>query len=479
MNYLIWPIAIFIADYLNVTFPTYFGKRIQLYAYVLFICIALIKSKGEIPKDSFNKKVIQFIGIFLVMQLASMFLSNVRIGAAAYNKNPITTFVAFLGFVVGIIVHYYVVRLNINSFKDIKKFLKGGWIALLITLVVCLVQLCYLFMPSIFKPVVEFIGNTIEASWDGIYATKLDETSFYRLGSYVQTTLRLNGLTEEAPSLATQVFVIFVPFILASIKNQFNVFGSKENKMYPLYISTILILVILVMAKTTSGFLFAGIILIMLMKNMTGLQRTAVIAVTVLGGFLLYQFNFKNQYLMDSINNFLLNKNQDSVSNRAGNTLALLETTLKNFVLGIGWEYHSYYIFDNLPEWARHNTEYFGYLKKGEFSVLTVLLSWTAEYGLLIVGIVIAYIVKTQKQFRKLSIQSSELNLNESKLIKVLCDASYYYLIFTLISSLFLYVWYTSVYLIVYFFFVSIIQLLKKKVSISASSRVEGLYEKN
>ncbi|MED4288150.1 hypothetical protein [Priestia megaterium] len=475
MNYLIWPISLFIAEYFSIKFPIYYGHRIQIYIYIIGILVALTQLKGEIPKNIFKKKVIMFIGILLIMQLISMIFSYYRIDIIQYNKSPLKTFIAFCSFIFAILIHYFVVRLNINEVRDVKKFLRGGWIALIISLIVCYVQLFYLFSPAVFEPFVKFFGSTLEARWGGQQL----ETSFYKLGSYVQTTLRINGLTEEASNLATQLFVIFVPFILASIKNKFNVFYKNSNKIYPLYMVLVMILILLLMAKTTSGFLFCGIVVVLIMKDISKIQRIVVVSCAILIGILIYNFNFRSEYLTDSINNFLLNKQGNSVSNRSGSMIALVKVSIKNFIIGIGWEYHTYFIFENLPEWARHNTEYYSFVQKKEYPIMSVMLGWTVEYGALIVGVVIAYVIKTQKKFRQLSNKTLELKLEESKFIKVLCDSSYYYLIFTLISSVFLYVWYASIYLIIYFFFISTIYVVKKNLSINASDRFEGLYEKN
>ncbi|PMC37361.1 hypothetical protein CJ195_11415 [Bacillus sp. UMB0899] len=478
MKYLIWPISLFIFEYINIQFPIYYGNRIQLYLYIFFILLALIQLRGEFPKSFINKRVVVFISIILVVQFIAMVLSYYRIDVSGFNKHPIKTYISFLGFVCSILVHYFVVRLNINDLNDVNKFLKGGWIALILSLIVCLIQLCYLFLPSLFEPLVRLIGDTVEARWGGQQAND-NPSSFYMLGSYVQTTFRINGLTEEASNLATQFFVIFIPFILASIKNKFNIFNEQREKIFPLYIILVIILFLFVMAKTTAGFLFGAVILLFVMRDMNKIQRVLVILCAIVVCSFIFQYNFRSEYLSETINNFLLNKNETSVSNRSGTTLALLIITVKNFLTGIGWEYHSYYIFEYLPDWSRYNQEYYDFIERKEFPIMSVLLGWTAEFGIVIVGLIALYLINTQKKFRKLSNQAIELNHKEAQFIKVLCDSSQYYLIFTLISSAFLYVWYASIYLIVYFFFVSIIYVISNKLTNNASERFEGLHEKN
>lgn len=464
MKYLIWPIALFIAEYFSFNFPVYYGLRIQIYVYIIFIIASVFLMRGNIPKDIFSDKVIKFIFILLSIQLCSMLISSFKIDIEDYYRNPIKTYILFCGFILAISIHYFVVRLNVRNIEEVNSFLKSGWIALIITLFVSFSQLAYIIFPIQFQSLVELIGGTIEARWGGKNANDANQTGYYTLGSYVQTTLRLNGLTEEAPSLATQLFVVFIPFIIASIKNQYNIFYKNRSKMLPLYIVLILILIILIAAKTTSGFLFAGIILLLVIKDMNMMKKIFFLSLSVLIVLLVIGFNFKNNYIIEIINDFILNKSENSINNRLGISIALIKITMQNFLTGIGWEYHPFFIYKNIPEWARYNSEYFSYIKRKDFPIMSVFLSWTAEYGLVIVTIVSTYLIKKQKQFRKISNKIIKEKKEEAKLIRVLCDSSKYYLLFTFISSLFLYVWYTSVYLIVFFFFISVIHVAQRRI---------------
>ncbi|MEC1072267.1 O-antigen ligase family protein [Priestia megaterium] len=458
MKYLIWPISLFIAEYFSTNFPIYYGHRIQIYIYIIFILIALTQLKGEIPKNIFNQKVIMFVGILLVIQLISMVFSYYRIDISEYNKSPNKTFIAFCSFVFSILMHYFVVRLNVREVRDIKKFLRGGWIALIISLIVCLVQLFYLFLPSIFEPFVKFFGSSLEARWGG----RETDNSFYQLGSYVQTTLRVNGLTEEASNLATQFFVVFIPFLIASIKNKYNLFLGNTQNIGPLYRVLFIIIILLIMAKTTSGFLFAAITLLFLFKQFSKVQK--IFAVLCLFSILLFliTINFNSVYMSNSINEFLLNKSGNSVSNRSGSTIALLKTALANPFIGVGYEYHTYYIFEYLPEWAKHNDEYFLRIKQKDYPILSDILGMFAEYGILIMFFIFGYVIKKIKALRKISNEGFKLKVKDASLIKTLTDSAKYYFIFIFISLLFSFVWFASIYLILFFFFISIIPIFRK-----------------
>lgn len=461
MKYIIWPIALFIAEYFSFGFPVYYGLRIQIYVYLFFILMSIYFLKFKVPRDIINNKILLFVTVFLVFQLFSMLISASRIDNMDYYRNPYKTYILFCGFILSIYIHYLVVRLNINSISDIKAFLVGGKFALILSLSISLLQLLYIILPAQFVNVVELIGSTIEARWGGKNADDINLTGYYSLGSYVQTTLRINGLTEEAPSLVTQFFIIFVPFLLASVKNKYNVFSKKTSNILPIYTALLLIIIIMIAAKTTSGFLFGAIIILFFLKNISLKKKLIVISLAFLSLLIIVGYNVKNNYLLQIINEFIVNKSENSVNNRLGISIAQLKITIQNFITGIGWEFHPYFIYENIPDWARHNSEYFSYLKRKDFPIMNVFLSWTAEYGVVFVTLVIIFLVRMQREFQKLSSKLAKDNDTESSLIRVLCDSSKYYLFFTLISSLLLYVWYTSVYLIVFFFFISVIRVLK------------------
>ncbi|MBT2718160.1 hypothetical protein [Bacillus sp. ISL-57] len=461
MKYLIWPISLFIAEYFSMKFPVYYGLRIQLYIYIIFILISLVQLKGLIPKSIFNKKVIGFISVLLVMQLISMILSYYRIEIPKYNKNPIITFIGFVGFIGAILVHYLVIKLNIRDIGDVKKFLRSGRIALAISFFVCLVQLFYIFIPFVFEPLVSLIGSTLEARWGGKEAN-LNPQSFYKLGSYVQTTLRINGLTEEASNLATQFFVVFSPFLIASIKNKYNVFSNNKKSIGSLYCGVFLIIVLLIMAKTTSGFLFAAIILLLLFKEFSKMQKIFIVLFLTLIVLILISSNYNITYISNVFNDFIVNKSEDSVNNRSASTIALGITLFANFIFGVGFEYHSYYIYKYWPEWANFNYEYFLWEKQESFPILSNIMGMFAEYGTIIMIFVIIYVIKRVKILRRISEEAIVLNISEAIFIKTLYDSAKYYFVFLCIGLLFSFVWFTSIYLILFFFFVSIIPIIEK-----------------
>jgi len=458
LNRIIWPIALFQASYF-LFIPTYYGSKIQIYFYFFLLLIYLYRTKS-IPKNLFNNKIVLFIYVLLFLQFIAMVISYLTIGDSVYNKNPFKTFLYFVAFVLGILIHYILMRLYITSAKDVRSFLFGGLIALIIALTIPFIQLLYIFDGSRFQVYVRFIGNYLEAHWN--VNSMNDTQGFYGLGSYVETTKRVNGLTEEASNFVTQLFICFVPFILASIKNKYNIF-LKSNNQFILYLLFFIILAFFVIAKTTSGFLFAAVVLFIFIKNINRRGKLFAIGILLLIILFVFGYNLKNHYLEEVINEFILNKSETSSLNRAGNTIALLKTFLSHIVIGVGYEYQSYFTYVNMPEMARHNTEYYLRIQNSYFPILSVLFGWLANYGLFIVGICFMYIYRLVKRLKRISEVSLLNRFEEAALIHTLYDSFIYYIIFSLICSLFAFVWYASIYLIIFFYFVSVISFLENK----------------
>ncbi|NCG69192.1 hypothetical protein GWJ21_15155 [Bacillus coagulans] len=453
MSFLIWPLAMFIASYF-IKVPNYFGSKIQIYIYLILIIIYIVfVYKGKVPKILISKKIMLFLSITLVLQFIAIFISYFKIDLIDYKNNPIKMFINFCIFFLVIFIHYYIMLISTSSFKSSKAFVKGGLFALIISFIVASCQLTYIFFPSISESIVSFIGKFFEARWKDQQISS-NPYGYYSQGSYVQTLKRINGLTEEASNFVTQLFIGFTPFLIASVKNKYNVFQTKKDNLLLVYVLLILSFVFFIMAQTTSGFLFAFIVFLVLYRHMSKYAKYFFLSAGVLITLLVLGYNIKNNYIADAFNNYIFNKQGNSNINRAGNTLALLKIFISNIFIGVGFDNQSYFLYINLPEWARHNSEYFMRVQNKYFPVLSVFLGWLSSFGILIVSFVYIYIYKFLKKFKAITITAQNMNHPESIYMKTIYDSSFYFFCFTFISSLFAYVWYASIYLILFFFFI-------------------------
>lgn len=461
MAYILLLISIFIKEI--ITSPVdyiFYLSRLPIYFYIVLILISIAYYGITKNNNIFNSKVVAFTILLLCFQFISMMISYLKIGSNSLNLNPIKQFVLLVIFILCITIHYLVVKLTINTNKNIERFIKGNGIALILVLLIAFLQFLYLLAPNLFGNMAAFIGSHLENRVD---------RDWYVNGSYVQTLQRLNGLNSEASYLAVQLIVVFAPFLLASIKNKFNIF-STNKKYNPMlfYFLLISIITILFFAKTTTGIIAASLIVLFLWFSLPLKRKYMFTLSVVLICLLISSWMINNPIIIETLNNTLFNKDVGSTQNRSGSTVALIITWLQNIVLGVGWGYHDYFIFENVPEWSKNNYEYQNVFSAENFyPILSVISGWLAEFGTISIVFVFIYIYKLLKDFRFLRKNADLIcrNERECKMIDTISDAAHYFLLFYFICSMFSFYWYESIYLIMFFFFVVVRQNLKWKLN--------------
>jgi len=456
MLYFLLPISLFIKK----VFPlfTYYLSEIPIYFYIILITLAIIIGYKIKLGDLINQKVIVSVFFIFGLQLIAMLISYGQIDNSVLNKNPIREFAKLVLFFLYIFIHYVVVNLLIRNRKDIFKFIKGNVIALFILLLISYTQFFYLLIPNFFNEIVNFIGKYFESQYS--------DRNWYAEGSYVQTLHRINGLNPESGYLASQLLIIFSPFLLASIKNKTNIFSTKHPynpiTMYSILIS---ILIILFFAQTTTGIIAIFILFFFFWLSLP-IKRKIIF---VIGFFLLiplFYFYFNQSSIAtNTLNNYLINKVQtDSTINRTGGTISLLKTWISHFIIGVGWNYHDYYLFKNIPTWATYNNEFqYVFVANNYYPILSIFFGWLTEFGTIPVILFLIYCYNLLRDFREIKKHAykNAINKNDYLFISSLCDAAHFFVLFYLIISLFSFNWSESIYLIMFFFFVSVRGLIK------------------
>lgn len=451
MAYLLIPIGLFVKALTHKIYLPYLAE-IPFYVYLLFFSFVFYKEgiKKTIYNEinSLNKNVVYCSLIFLILQLIAMFQSYIDIGNNVLNRNLIAEYAKIAIIFACMFMHYYFVKLIVKNETDIRKFIFGTGIALIMLLCVSYLQFFYMFFPKYFAPIVSFIGKYFEARSD---------RDWYDLGSYVQTMHRINGFNSESSYLAAQLLILFVPFVLSAIKNKTDIFKINSKK-FPLiwyYFLLLLIIFILFFAKTTTGLISIAIIIVSLWVNLSKINKliTAIMGPAVmLGGYFLVIHNtFFRNTLMVSV--FSKLQGGSSVQNRFGGTLSLIYTWITHFFTGIGWDFNNYYVFKFLPQWSTHNLEYrLIFLPRGQYPILSVVFGFLAMFGTISFIFVIFYFYKLLRDLRIL--RSKNIDQINKELIVFIVDAAHYFFIFYLISSLFIFSWADSIYFIMIFFFV-------------------------
>lgn len=469
MGVLLLPISLLIKSYTYILGTSiYFLTEIPIYAYlfILFYLLILKKSKRYSNllqvKNLMNFKVLISISIIIFLQYIAMQISFHYIGHKGINFNPNKEFIKLLIFIICIFIHYYVVEFSISNSKNgISWFMLGASISLTILLVVSYLQLFFLFFPRLFAPIVSIIAKLFEARY---------ARNWYDAGSYVQTVWRINGFNQESDYLAIQFFVIFIPFVLASIKNKVNLFFMKKSyNPWLFYVLLLATVNMLFFAQTTTGFL-AILIIIMCcfaiwfhqwvqIKNR--IWKLVIALIFVISVIVLIVIASQSALIMHTLklNLFAKIASGGSFINRAGGTIALLMTWIIHPIAGVGWNYHNYYIFQHLPIWATKNDEYLGvFLKQHSYPILSEAGGWLAEFGTITILFLFVYLYRLLKDFRTFC-RKNKYN-TEYKKIQAFSDAAHFFVLFYLISSLLSFPWWESIYMIVFFFFVA----LRKKI---------------
>ncbi|WP_077615423.1 hypothetical protein [Caenibacillus caldisaponilyticus] len=462
MAYILLPISLFIKHVIGISVSSIsYLSEIPIYVYMFIILFALIIGVKINIKQWFSIRVAICIFIVLCCQIIAMMLSHAEIGNNIFNRDPIKEFIKLIIFMACIFLHYITVKITVNNEKSILRFIRGNGIALIILLMITYLQFLYLLFPNLFSGIVEFIGRHFENRYD---------RDWYIAGSYVQTSHRINGLNPESDYLAIQLLVIFVPFILASIKNKVNIFSIKSKyKGVFFYTVLLFITVILFFAKTTTGIMSIILIIMFFWMGLPIKRKITSASVLLILGFVVYFILINNSFMMEILDKYLFNKAEsDSLMNRIGGTIGLIITWLKHFIIGIGWNFQNYYLFKNVPIWTTYNAEYqYVFLPQNYYPVLSVLFGLFAQFGSICVILIFVYVYNLLKDFRMISKKAKliGLNKNECQIIDAIKDSAYFFFIFYLISSLFIFYWYESIYLIMFFFFVVVRQYFKKKLS--------------
>jgi hypothetical protein len=458
INYTLWPISLLLKDYIHFV-PFYLGRSIPFYFFFVMIIYGLVKRNMRFHTDIITKKFTIVLLLLLILQLLSMAYSHYTINIERYNYGVKSPFISLILFICSIFVFYLSIRMNIWTEKEIKQFLKGGIGAIAIALFVSYLQIFYLFLPGAFKGIIEIFGKYFETRWHSEVPGE-PVHRFYTFGSYVQTTQRVNGITQEASTNAQLFSIVFIPFLLASIRNRYNIFTQRKNMAL---INALLFLTIgvLLMGRTSMGIAESLIILIILFKDISIIKKFIITLVSVVGLLFLVGYGINAGFISNILYPYL-NKVSDignfSTANRFGNTIALLQTIITH-PFGVGRGYLNYYIFEYLPNWSRNNIEYDLWVKTW-FPILSANLGAIAEFGIWIFVIFGIYVVRSLKRWKKV-ISILSLEHPQFHFIQTLADSYKYFLILSCFGSFFALEWFSSVYIVIFFFFITSLLVLE------------------
>lgn len=414
---------------------------------VLIILMIRIKNKPDnmiIQKNEFQTLFLVFSLLF-VSQLMGLIVDYFR-GELSLAGGA-CTLLHFIIFLCGALSFALIVKGFVQTRADMVNFIRGGQCALIALLVLCLMQLLYI-KTGFFKGSVNFIAQLLEER------PGAGNASWYREGSYVTTNSRINGLKQEPGYLAAQLAIVFAPFLLASIKTKISGFTlqySTKNKWFS-WITLLLMLVIMFLSGSTTSILavivIVGILLRICMKTIRSLIISVVSIVLLVS--LLASFSSAFSDILTSVVIQKFSLTNLSFAQRAGSTLALFKTWLHDFLFGVGYMNTASYGPMYAPNFMKHNMEYlynWPVIQGGIFPILSILLGMLAQFGLVGVGTVIIWVRSNYLKMSEVRTISENISM-ESYVFFVFK----YFLIIFLVLSLFSFDWYSSEYLVMFFF---------------------------
>ncbi|MCS9984508.1 hypothetical protein EFL35_06020 [Weissella paramesenteroides] len=364
------PFAILPKTYISFFFPLF--SQIAVVVFGLFILVKLYLQPKQLEDVLPKTSTLRIWGVFVVVQLILMTYESFVVEATTRVYGLLHGLLMFIQVILSIWMAYTIQKMLIRSYDDAIKFMKSVVITMVVYLgVIVLPQILYLFGFTSLTHWINPIAHLFERHWEN--------RNFYDNGSYVTTLMRVNGFEPEAANLALLVGIAFSPFLLMLIQEPLRAF--KNRWIY--WIAIILgaaSLGVLLLAKTTTGFLLIGIFALVYWLAAPKKQKISLFflgIIAVIGVALIYT-------TVPSVHN-LLNTwifQKGGTDNRLGGTIALIRTWLQHPLFGVGYGYEGQYIVDNLPAWSKNNFEYMQVYQHQAYPILNDTFGWLARYGL-------------------------------------------------------------------------------------------------
>lgn len=347
-------------------------SQIAVVVFGLFILVKLYLQPTQLEDVLPKMSTLRIWGVFVVVQLILMTYESFVVGATTRVYGLLHGLLMFIQVVLSIWMAYTIQKMLIRSYEDAIKFMKSVVITMAVYLgVIVLPQILYLFGFTSLTHWINPIAHLFERHWEN--------RNFYDNGSYVTTSMRVNGFEPEAAYLALLVGIAFSPFLLMLIQEPLRAFKNRW-----IYWTAIILgaasLGVLLLAKTTTGFLLIGILALVYWLAAPKKQKISLFflgIIAVIGVALIY-------ITVPSVHN-LLNTwifQKGGTDNRLGGTIALIRTWLQHPLFGVGYGYEGQYIVDNLPAWSKNNFEYMQVYQHQAYPILNDTFGWLARYGL-------------------------------------------------------------------------------------------------
>lgn len=393
MTWLLLPITLLTKSYLPL--PSIFAL-IPTYILAIYLVARVSTDPAHLDLIEVKKKPLYYTLVLILLQIIVMLRTVTTMthlqGTPKPQNGPLLLILTILSY----FLVYYCVQLSIKNVQQVRVFLQSVfWTLIILLIFVLLPQLVDTLRQShLLETWLNGLAKLFEAHHKG-------RPDFYNLGSYVATQHRINGFSQEASFLAAQLGIVFLPFIMASIKNHYDVLkiGRKFSQILS-YILLGLIFLCLIFAKTTTGIIVLGIsVIVFFLWNIRKTPYLTLIVTGIVVVIAVSAYAFV-PYLHALIDSYVFEK--QGVSNRLGSTIALLQTALHHPFVGVGFGYSSPYAFEYVPRATTNNFEFTHFFLKDGIAIQSEFFALFAQFGIILVGFVFYFFLGKVKKARKL-----------------------------------------------------------------------------
>lgn len=454
MEWFLVPVSMFLKNF-SYTLPTVLST-FPIYILAGLFFYRLVDNPNNLEILETDRRVVTMTLVLLTSQLV-MIVYSFQItmrpqDTSGMATGPINLFAYFAN----VFLVYYLLVLVLKGPSQIRNFVKS-------TIVTFVVFAVFVLLPQIIATKTESLDNYVNIVGRLFEATHKGRNDFYRYGSYTTTLRRVNGFSQEASFLAAQLGIVFIPFLLAAIKNKVDYFREKMSQTSFLFYWGLLLFsfTTLFFAKTSTGFVVIVVAIVAFIVSLPAKQRNNYyygIGIMVL---LLILFYFIDPSINELLNKYIFKK--QGTSNRLGGTLALFTTFLHYPIFGVGRGYTSFYNFEFVPKALTHNEEFFQVFQRNGFSNQSMWGEILAGYGLIGVVPVLVYIYHKLKKGHQIQQLLKRKLTPVNQLYSTIIDSFYYTLVIFAVVMLFSLSWTDNIYLVVFFFYIIVINYLDKE----------------
>ncbi|GEM_PF-6378495 len=437
--------------------PTYYAQRAYFYYALVCFLVLVVSSTLETIRIP---KTVGFLILFVVVSQLVTMLFQLNIHDHEFVVRKMVALFAYVFSIVALhvfVVIRYVQILGLET--SYVMFRRGVYIVMSVVFLANAIQLAYLWDETAFQSVMESFGRFVEVRWDG-EGEASDIHRFYRAGSYVQQTHRLNGMSEEASENASMLVVLFLPILYARIASKL---ASDRRKLLVIEYLPVLAIIFFLLAIKSSSAIFMAVmavaVLLIILLNYRSIFAISLAIIVFLsaGWWLLATSSSLQDQLLFYVTKVFDWEYNESTNSRAAISYALLMVFISNPVSGVGRSLLSQYIGQYIPDWAGWNAEIAMWGAVNNYPILSAWLGLLAEYGA-IGALVFIYVFHwVYRRLRILYIG------NASQPIWFEIFYAYrLFLLFYCLSMLFAFTWYKSIYLLIFSFFLAVAMGPKK-----------------